>query len=1020
MIARKFFDLQRFTKSITNHDPNKTITGSDEVEYIENKGGVVSISAGGGNDTISNGSSANLTTINAGTGNDSIFNYESSNVSINGGNGDDTITNGGVNNKYLTITGGKGNDIIDLPYYSSSSVVEYTYGDGDDTIHDFTSNDTLKIATSVGYSTVYGGNKLYIKFDGSNNIVLTGISESELDKLNIISVSGGGSDNSTENPQTRQATDKKLYNYQPNKILFGSDEVEYIENKGGVVSISAGGGNDTISNGSSANLTTINAGTGNDSIFNYESSNVSINGGNGDDTITNGGVNNKYLTITGGKGNDIIDLPYYSSSSVVEYTYGDGDDTIHDFTSNDTLKIATSVGYSTVYGGNNLYFKFDDSNNIVLTGISESELGKLNIVTVQGGGNSPNPPTSFDFKEALKSILDAVGTWGNVGTATTAKEAISYIETLTKDKKSNDNLLENIFNLATSGVGAFGGIYTIIDNFVVKNSPTNQILQVSKTGKPFDEKIFGEAAKKNIAFVSVIANIFGLASSMSKAGYKLDEKTLHEALNDFADVAENIASSSASIADLKNAINAVEVSKKGPWSAVNIYLALVNGAIGIVKQSAQSFSKYYYDDNKWDFNDTAEFLIDVSLSGLYGISHTLTLGLDDIIWNTLNGWKDTGGKSFPEIAADNIKNFARNLGNQVNVFISNFKEGVEKVIDGFKLAGTILTVLTNNINSVWLGNSADFSDVKTVDGKSNNEDIILAGNSVSNSIVGGNGKNSLWGGASGNNTLTGGTARDQFWYGGSGNDVVTNFSAGNGANNDVVVLFDGALSKVSRSGSNVAFNMSNSRSLNLKTTSSSAEDIIQYSTDGNNIFGAKIGASNTKSLNYDSSVSYFQLNGGGTLNVTNSGANNVWLDGSQGQSFSGIKNIKDTGTGQNILVGNSDSNSIVGGNGNSSLWGGTGNDADTLVGGTGSEMFWYGKNDGADIVNNASSSDIINMYDISLSDFVTADISDKKFSFTFNTGNSLQVTSSESNSATFNLTDGSWKYNHSSKQWQNA
>ena len=339
--------------------------------------------------------------------------------------------------------------------------------------------------------------------------------------------------------------------------------------------------------------------------------------------------------------------------------------------------------------------------------------------------------------------------------------------------------------------------------------------------------------------------------------------------------------------------------------------------------------------------------------------------------------------------------------------------------EGVTVSGNTINLDNNFDGDMLLSNYSEYNNIKVINAQSSSDNKILVGNSNSNSIVGGNGRNSLWGGASGNNTLTGGSSRDQFWYGGNGNDVVTNFSAGNGTNNDVVVLFDGALSGISRNSSSLTFNMSNSRSLNLKTTSS-AETIIQYSTDGNNIFGAKIGASNTKSLNYDSSVNYFQLNGGGTLNVTGSGENNVWLDGSQGQSFSGITDIKVTGNSRNIIVGNGENNSITGGSGSSSLWGGSGNSTDILTGGSGAEMFFYGKNDGADIINNASSSDIINLYDISLSDFVTADISGNTFSFTFNTGNSLQITSSENLSATFNLADSSWKYDHSSRSWQNA
>ena len=143
------------------------------------------------------------------------------------------------------------------------------------------------------------------------------------------------------------------------------------------------------------------------------------------------------------------------------------------------------------------------------------------------------------------------------------------------------------------------------------------------------------------------------------------------------------------------------------------------------------------------------------------------------------------------------------------------------------------------------------------------------------------------------------------------------------------------------------------------------------------------------------------------------------MDGSQGQAFSGINNINATGNGKNILAGNGENNSIVSGSGTSSLWGGAGND--TLVGGSGAEMFWYGKNDGADVINNASSSDIVNLYDVSLADITAATTSGNKISATFNTGNNLQINSAENLSPTFQLADSSrWQYNHGSGNWQSA
>ena len=120
-----------------------------------------------------------------------------------------------------------------------------------------------------------------------------------------------------------------------------------------------------------------------------------------------------------------------------------------------------------------------------------------------------------------------------------------------------------------------------------------------------------------------------------------------------------------------------------------------------------------------------------------------------------------------------------------------------------------------------------------------------------------------------------------------------------------------------------------------------------------------------------------------------------------------------------FIGGNEASNIITAGNGNSSLWGGTGG-TDTLTGGAGQDIFFFGKNDGADVINNASSSDVVNLYDVNLSDIVAANISGNAVSATFNTGATLQINSTENLSPTFRLADSSWKYNHTSGSWQNA
>ena len=122
-----------------------------------------------------------------------------------------------------------------------------------------------------------------------------------------------------------------------------------------------------------------------------------------------------------------------------------------------------------------------------------------------------------------------------------------------------------------------------------------------------------------------------------------------------------------------------------------------------------------------------------------------------------------------------------------------------------------------------------------------------------------------------------------------------------------------------------------------------------------------------------------------------------------------------------ILVGgNNASNKFVAGSGGSWLWGGVGG-SDTLTGGTGSDVFWFGKNDGTDFINNASSSDVVNLYDVSINDITSLNTEeDHQITIGLNTGANIKINSSENVSAKITMAEGSVNFNHSTKQWQLA
>ena len=106
-------------------------------------------------------------TIDGGAGNDTIYSIDPY-VSLNGGAGDDSIYAGSIWYN-VTVKGGTGNDTISIPR-GSDNVIQYTSGDGNDIIQNYSSNTKIQI-TSGSYSTLTSGNDVVIKV-GSGRMTL--------------------------------------------------------------------------------------------------------------------------------------------------------------------------------------------------------------------------------------------------------------------------------------------------------------------------------------------------------------------------------------------------------------------------------------------------------------------------------------------------------------------------------------------------------------------------------------------------------------------------------------------------------------------------------------------------------------------------------------------------------------------------------------------------------------------------------------------------------------------------------
>ena len=284
-------------------------------------------------------------TVDVGYGNDYISNGIDS-ISISGNYGDDTINSSG---SHVTISGGAGNDSISFVRSEVDNLIQYTAGDGFDTIENFNVNSTLSISGGT-YSTQRSGANILVKVVNDTitlkNIYLTS---------DILNINGKVVELEHRNVSLTNGDDKVLIT-RDNVSVFGDAGNDYIYNGnmfgnegGSLVSISGGVGNDTIEN--SGSFVTINGGAGKDFIDNYGDS-VIISGDADNDEIHNGWIGNgDSVTIDGGDGNDYI---WNDGGSNVSINSGAGDDTIDNEGENSTILAGD---------GNDYIWNDDDGSN---------------------------------------------------------------------------------------------------------------------------------------------------------------------------------------------------------------------------------------------------------------------------------------------------------------------------------------------------------------------------------------------------------------------------------------------------------------------------------------------------------------------------------------------------------------------------------------------------------------------------------------------------------------------------------
>ena len=912
-------DARAGNDGITNSGNFVSISGGDGADTITNSGKNSTIDGNGGSDVIYN--NVENVTINGGAGLDKITTYYS-NIIIDGGDDNDTITavsdssiNAGAGNDRIsmyggnsTIFGGAGDDIFSLRSDNYNNLIVYYRGDGSDSIRGFSDSDSLQIVGG-SYSMIQKGNNVIVTV-GEGNLTLQGAAG--LDAVNIIGDGGWKKVTVTSSGVYIKGTDDgcTIYNGGSNNTILGGQAGDYIYNSGSNVSISGGEGSDTIHNYAS-NLSTILGGAAGDYIFN-SSNNVTIQGGAGNDSITL----------------NYFSYDYSAKNTLIEYTSGDGFDTVLGFNEDDTLSISGG-SYSTQVSGADVVVNVGDGavtlQNVYTTieklhiNGETIDLDRKVIELADGGDSISITRDSFSVKGgAGNDSIDNFGDNSSLDSGAGSDRITNGGSNVTIDGGADNDRITNSGSQVTidSGAGSDritnGGSQVTIDSGAGSDRITNGGSQVSIDSGDGADTINNSGTKVTIIGGSGNDSIFNTAASISVDAGASNDKII---------------------------TNGAKVTLMGGAGS---------DLISLGSDAKNNLIVY----NAGDGSDSIEgFKVNSTLSigdgtGTYS---TVKSGMDIIV--TVDKSKVTlsgatllsriniaGKKSSP---ASTLQTVTNSTASPLQIGASIKSVNASKRTTAIKITGNALA------NSISGGSKAD-----SIYGGAGNDTIL--GNAGADKLFGEAGNDKLFGGAGndtldgglGNDSLTGGDGKDLFIYSG-GKDLITDYEE-----SDKISIASGAVSKVSTSGSNVILTVG----ANKVTVKGGKDKVITYiDSGGEHVYPqtVDISGSTIKLLKAYSKDSFKVADYGSNLTTINAAAVTHDLD------IIGNKLAnKITGTAYNDSInGGAGNDTILGGKGDDTLNGGLGND--NLTGGAGSDIFVY--SGGKDIITDYEEADKISL-----------------------------------------------------------
>ncbi len=240
---------------------------------------------------------------------------------------------------------------------------------------------------------------------------------------------------------------------------------------------------------------------------------------------------------------------------------------------------------------------------------------------------------------------------GTLGFSGITKEIIAYLQSLFAFF-SEDNMSHWIIGKISSD---------LVDKSISLEKKFYDFLEKYHDG---EGAVFSLENKTKAQGIQIFASIIGLAGSYCGA----IEEIRKGDNNGIAGIIGDVLGAQENLADIgKDVYELLTISKESDpswFSPADIYVAIAKGYIAAVAQGFESVDTYSADGD-WTVGDTGATGIDVAMEGLYGITHSLTGGLDDLVFGSIDallGGDGTDNMSYAEKAAEGYKILASDIG----------------------------------------------------------------------------------------------------------------------------------------------------------------------------------------------------------------------------------------------------------------------------------------------------------------------------------------------------------------------